>query len=171
MALIASVFLGVFASLSKESGVVAFVLIVVYLHGLRHYSAAISPKRWVWVGTLVCVSLVLAHLVFFVCAGFGTNTTFYPMPWQHPLAYAGRLLTLGAIAPMSFVGLFPTDYLTLLPQYALSAALLCLIPGAVLCRTVWNKVKGHPSTWFWIAWIVVTLLPQGAPPTSDRLLF
>jgi hypothetical protein len=93
------------------------------------------------------------------------------MPWQHPLAYAERLFTLSAIAPMSFIGMFPTDLFSLQPQHAFPAALLCLVPGAVLCRTIWNKVKGFPSTWFWIAWIVVTLLPQGSPPTSDRLLF
>jgi len=171
MALTAAVFLGVLACLSKESGVAAFVLIVVYLHGLRRTSAALAPARWVWTGTLVCAALALAHLTFFVSAGFGTNTTFYPMPWQHPLAYTERLFTLSAIAPMSFIGMFPTDLLSLQPQYGLPAALLCLIPGAVLCRTIWNHVKGFPSTWFWIAWIVVTLLPQGSPPTSDRLLF
>ncbi len=171
MALTAAVFLGVLACLSKESGVAAFVLIVVYLHGLRRTSAALAPARWVWTATFVCAALALAHLTLFVSAGFGTNTTFYPMPWQHPLAYAERLFTLGAIAPMSFIGMFPTDFLSLQPQYALPAALLCLVPGVVLCRTIWNHVKGFPSTWFWIAWIAVTLLPQGAPPTSDRLLF
>jgi len=171
IALTAAVFLGVLACLSKESGVAAFVLIVVYLHGLRRTSAAMAPSRWVWTGTLVCAALALVHPVLFVSAGFGTNTTFYPMPWQHPLAYAERLFTLSAIAPVSFIGMFPTDLLSLQPQYALPAALLCLVPGVVLCRTIWNQVKGFPSTRFWIAWIVVTLLPQGAPPTSDRLLF
>lgn len=171
MALSAAVFLGVLACLSKESGIAAFVLIVVYLHGLRRSSAAMASARWVWTGTLVCVALAFAHLTLFVSAGFGTNTTFYPMPWQHPYAYAERLFTLSAIAPVSFIGMFPTDLLSLQPQFGLPAALLCLIPGAVLCRTIWKYVKDFPSTWFWIVWIVVTLLPQGAPPTSDRQLF
>lgn len=169
-ALIAAVFLGVLACLSKESGVAAFVLIAVYLHGMRRTSSPL-PSRWVWAATLICLTLALAHLAFFVSAGFGTNTTFYPMPWRHPFAYAERLLILMSIAPLSWIGFFPTDYLSLHPQYALPAALICLLPSAVVCRVVWKYVRGFPGAWFWLTWIVVTILPQGAPPTSDRLLF
>lgn len=169
--LAAAVLLGILACLSKESGVAAFVLIAVYLHGLRRTASPPPPARWVWAGTLICASLALAHLILFVSAGFGTNTTFYPMPWQHPLAFAERLLVLSAVAPLSFVGLFPTDILSLQPQYALPVALICLIPSAVICRVFWKHVRGFPGTWFWLAWIVTTILPQGAPPTSDRLLF
>ncbi len=171
MALSTALLLAILACLSKESGVAAFVLIAVYLHGFRHSSSAATPAGWVWTGTLVCALFALTHLFLFVSAGFGTNTTFYPMPWQHPLAFAERSLILCAIAPLSFIGVFPTDILSLQPQYAVPAALICLVPSAVICRVVWRHVRDCPSTWFWISWIVVTILPQGAPPTSDRLLF
>ena len=163
--------LAICACLAKESGVAAFVLIAITLQMMRHASPESVDARWVWIGTVVCMAAAGAHLILFVSAGYGTNTTFYPMPWKNPAAYAERLFILTAIAPLSFIGFMPTDLLSLIPRLVLPAALLCIVPGVLLARAVWKAVRGVPLAWFWVVWIVVTVLPQGSPPISDRLLF
>lgn len=169
-AAVIAVVLGIGAVLSKESGIAAFVLIPLFFHHTeRQVRGGAKPK--VVPLAAVCMILAAIYLGAYIATGRGTQTAFYPMPWNEPAAFISRLLILIAVAPLSFLGYAPVDVLSLLPQLAVYAGILCVIPGALLCAAVWKRVRPHPAAALWLAWMVVTILPQGTPPTSDRLLF
>lgn len=157
--------------LSKESGIVAFVLIPLILYWFNRNSDDPRDRRQTVVTTVICAFLAVAYLAAYVGFGYGTTTIFYPAPWTDPVTFLTRLSILAALAPLSFIGYAPVDILGLAPHLAIPSALLCAIPGLWLCIAVSRRVRNHPTAWLWAGWLLLTVLPQGTPPTSDRLLF
>lgn len=168
---VAAVGCAVASVLSKESGIVAFVLIPGILYWHNRNSDDPRDRRQLVVSTAICATLAASYLFAYIALGYGTTTIFYPTPWVDPVMFATRLSILLAVAPLSFIGFAPVDLLGLAPQWAVPAGLICAVPGVWLCIAVWRRVSQHPTALFWAVWIALTVLPQGTPPTSDRLLF
>ncbi len=163
--------LGICALFSKESGIGAMVLIPAFLYWFHDRPAGHAPSRITKLTALGCFFVIAAYLTAYVVAGLGTTTAFYPMPWTEPMAFGRRLLVLIALAPFSFLGVAPIDAFSLAPHLATPTGLVCAVPAVLLCTAVWRRVRLAPTSLLWVLWIVVTILPQGTPPASDRLLF
>jgi len=163
--------LGVCAMLSKESGIEAMVLIPIFLYLVHDRPGAFGLSKTTKLAAVIGLLVAAAYLSAYVAAGFGTTTAFYPMPWTQPVAFLTRLFVLIAVAPFSFLGFAPLDIFSLMPRFALPVGLLCAVPAALLCAAVWRRVRHHSAALLWVLWLLVTALPQGTPPTSDRLLF
>lgn len=163
--------LGICAMLSKESGIEAMVLIPVFLYWAHDRPSAQAPSHITKFAAIGCFVVVAVYLTAYIVAGLGTTTAFYPMPWTEPLAFGSRLLILIALAPFSFLGFAPIDAFSLAPWLAFPTGVICALPAALLCVAVWRRVRHESTSVLWVLWLVVTVLPQGTPPASDRLLF
>ena len=169
-ALALALLLGTASMLAKESGLSALVLIAWV--AWRSPTGAVdgwSPRARA-IGAGGALFLVAAYLVFFVAAGYGAHSEFYPPPWQDPLAFLGRLVILLPAAATAMLTPVTSDLLLLFPGATWPAVVVAgvvLLPVAI---AIWRAVRSHPAAPFLAVWVVCTLLPQAGAPMSDRLL-
>jgi len=163
-----SLLLAACACMAKESGITAFALIAAWLW-LRRCEGVDRPMTRS--GIALALGAALAFVLWLAWAGYGANTPFYPTPWGDPDRFLAHLTTLAGLAPFALVAPFPLDVFYIRPQL-LPVGLLLLVPiSLVLCAYVMRRARKHPAAAFLAFWFVVSLLPQGGAPLSDRLLF
>ncbi|MCZ6597782.1 MAG: hypothetical protein O7B99_09105 [Planctomycetota bacterium] len=153
------------ASLAKESGVVTFAVLALYLM----VAPGIGPTRR-RVGIAACFGIAAAWVAWLVASGYGASCLFYPTPWDEPGAFLGRLAVLLPIGPVSLSSPLPSDILFLRPSWAAPAAIACLLLAAPVTAIVLRTVRSHPAVVFLGGWLLLTLIPQAGAPISDRLL-
>lgn len=174
--------LAALAALSKESGVVAFLLLALLGQWgpRRREQPGRATKETEAVDlavanrpVLAAVSLCLtgAFVIALAAGGFGARGLFYATPWLEPELFGTRVFVLLAAAPLNLMGVFSTDLFLERPRALLMVAPLCLVLSGLVARRVWRVVVGHPFGAFLASWFVLAVLPQGGAPTSDRLLF
>ncbi|MEW6073624.1 MAG: hypothetical protein AB1726_13655, partial [Planctomycetota bacterium] len=110
------------AVLAKESGLGALALAGFFL--LRPPAGAGEGlSRRVRAGSAAAAGLLAgAYLAFFLAAGYGAASVFYPLPWSAPLAFAGRLAVLGPVGAAAMLTPIPSDLFVLYPAFAGPAA-------------------------------------------------
>lgn len=167
---VAALVLALCASLCKESGVVAFALLAVWI-GWRHRidPGVVDRARVRRALSMLAVPASL-WLVILIAGDYGSTSAFYPEPWTDPASFLARALVLFPTAFIALVSPASLDALFMAPGAAPWAA-LAAAPVAVLgCAIVWRHVRGHPAAPFLFAWIPLALAPQCGAPISDRLL-
>jgi hypothetical protein len=145
----------------KESGIAAPLLVALVFH------ACGRARRAAWIGPLASAGF----LAFYVAAGYGSRSAFYPTPWFESGLWLARLGELAVFAPLGFVAPTLFDLASfqprlLLPYLAVSAAV-----GIPLLIAVARAGRRAPRAMFFAAWVGLTLLPQAGAPPSERLLF
>lgn len=160
--------LGCTATLFKESGLVAFPLVLLRLHGLGSADAAVHPRRWSWTAGIAL--LLGTYLAGYVAAGYGTSSAMYAAPWSHPLRFAGHLTVLLTAGIASLAGPFPVDLAGLDP----AAGWPLTLAGAVACALLWRLLRkdlDHAAAPFLAATTLLALVPEAGAAPSDRLLW
>ncbi len=168
---------------SKESGLIAMPIAVLYLLLIDRRSAGESLRdgcRRVMRSPLVWVFVVLTagYVVFYVAGGYGAQSVQYLMPWSAPLGYLVRYLALIPLGLMALLLGLTTDIVFAGPElvWPVAGASVLVLAGLgyVLWRTLgptrsangWSRLAG-----FALAWTLVSLFPvAGVTPPSDRLL-
>ena len=150
------------AVLSKESGVLGFLLVPM-IYGLRQ-AGRWRPLAWTALGT------ASAYLVALVAAGFGTNSAFYLTPWREPLAYARRTLLLFAAGLPDLALPYPLDLIPIHTGAARILPVLGLVLGCLLVALVARLGRGGSKRGFLTIWLVCAIALQGSAPPSSRLL-
>jgi hypothetical protein len=162
-----SLLLAACACLAKESGVTAFALIAAWLW-LRRREGTNRETR---VGIALSLGSALAFVLWLAWAGYGANTPFYPTPWGDASLFLRRLGILAGLAPFALAAPFPLDLFYIRPEL-LPFGLAILVPvSLVLGVYVMGLTRGHPARVFLALWFLLSILPQGGAPLSDRLLF
>lgn len=155
------------AMLCKESGVVAPVLVALWLVLDARRRGDLRSSR---APVLACAGLAGLWLAYLLGAGYGTHSRFYPTPWGEPrewLAQLGVLVPTGALAMLSP---FSPEPLLLHPEWTapcVALSVLVVVPVAVLA---WRAARALPFAPLLAAWPLLTLLPRAGAPPSDRLL-
>lgn len=150
--------LAALAALSKESGVVAFALVALCV-GRRSPAAALAS-----------LLAGAAYGAAVITAGYGAESVFYATPWGDPGQYAGRLARLVTVGGLGLVTPLASDLITFSPQLTLPLAAVGVALLVPLGAWVRRRVRGQPAAAFLAAWLGLSILLQGSPPASDRLL-
>jgi hypothetical protein len=152
--------LGLGAALGKESGSFAWLVAAMALHarGSRRAAAA---------GAL----LFVAHLACLALGGFGTRSLLYATPWTDPARFLSNVLTLASAGVLSLLGPLPLDLLGLLPALRAPLVVAGIVLGWPLAVWIARRAPSGPARRLLLAWIALTLLPQGSVVAADRLLF
>jgi hypothetical protein len=169
--LVAALALAILASLAKETGLSAFVLIIVCLWWLRRRADVFVPRRWVTTGSIASLSLAGLYGAFFLSRGYGVNGVFYVVPWGDPIGFLRRLGELATKGALSLVGPFSVDLFSFVPHGTLICVILFFALIVPFGWFLWRQVKSHPAAGFLAAWILITIVLQAGAPPSDRLLF
>lgn len=159
---------------SKESGIVAFPLIALYLllfeprsqsETARQAILRLLRTRVLWTFAL----LTAAYLTFFLAAGYGTRSVIYPAPWSVPGEFLARLVVLVPVGLLSLFFGFVADIIPGNPQWAFPAvgAAVVLVPAAGL--VLFRVVRLTPLSAFAAGWVVLSLLVEAGGDISDRL--
>ncbi len=159
---------------SKESGIVAFPLVALYLllldspapsESIRSAARRVarSPTFWIF--------LVLAggYLSTYVAAGYGANSLFYLTPWKDTPAFLVQLAVMLPIALLSLLFGFPSDIMPFYPHligYLVAAAVPIL---AFAVYHVLRLTDRSRLACFALGWIVLSVLPSACVLMSDRL--
>lgn len=169
--LVAALVLAILASLAKETGVTAFGLIVAYLWWLRRRADVSVPQRWVMTGSIGSLLLAGLYGAFLLSRGYGTNCVFYAMPWSDPILFLRNLGELVTKGGLSLVGPFSVDAIIFVPHGGLICVIVFFALIVPFAWFLWRQVRAHPGAGFLAAWTLITVVPQGGAPPSDRLLF
>jgi hypothetical protein len=148
------------ATLSKESGVVAFLFVAAIVH----------VRGWPKLARLALVAVV-AELAFLAAAGYGTRSLFYATPWHAPLRTLVNLAELVSGGVLALLGPIPLDLVTLLPAAGLVLLVLGVLVGWPLAARIVRSVPPGHARVLLAAWTVFFLLPQAGAAPADRLLF
>jgi hypothetical protein len=153
--------LGLASALSKESGVAALALVALFLvwHARRPVARAALP-----------LVLAAVYLIAYLACGFGARTPFYPTPWSDPARFAGNLALLLPGSVPSLCGLFSLDLAFLLDEQRPYLIVAALVLAGLIVAAAWPVLRRCDAAPLWLGWWLVTLLPQGSAPPSDRLL-
>ncbi len=121
--------------------------------------------------SLVAAGLAATFLAFFVLAGYGVKSLFYPTPWGEPSLWLEHLGTMLVAGPASLLAPFPIDVLmaapaTFWPGMACAVLVLCLVGPAWV-----RAARATPYGFFLASFALFSLLPQASALPSDRLLF
>jgi len=160
--------LAVLAALCKESGIVAFPLVAAGLLAARHAGRFRRPA-WADVGMITALLLAVAHLAFLALAGYGTKSLFYASPWGDPVRFATQLGINASTGMLSLASPFPSDLVAIMPALVPGAVALSVVVVVPLAVWIWRAAADHPTRGLLGLWCVLSVLPQGAPPPSDRL--
>lgn len=173
-AALAGVGLAALATLSKESGVVALLLVALVLDSRGRVAEGVERARLRRTAGLA-VALVVAWAAVFVLGGYGTRSAYYATPWIDPLRSLEHLALLVAGGMLSVLGPFSLDATAAFPEHRLAVslafALTGLAVGIPLTRRVAHAVGGHPRMAWMATWLVLALLPRCAVLPGERLLF
>lgn len=166
-----SLVLAALATGSKESGVVAFALVGVYLALEARRTEEGELRRKALAGAVLSVALGATYVVGLAVAGYGTSSLFYATPWHQPVRYLGRLGILFSAGPLSLLAPVSLDYVSLAPQVKLLLGALGLAVTIPLAWVMARRIRCHPAAPLLVAWLVLALAVEGTAPSSDRLLF
>jgi len=161
--LAAALALSLGACLSKESGVVAPLLVAVVL-----WRSGSTRAR---AGAGAAVALAMAYVAVLLAAGYGARSDFYLTPWGEPVQFAQRALQLTVLSSLSVFGPFPVDAPMFFGELLVPWTVVALVVGTWLSSAVWRSAANWPERGLFASWFVLTLLPQGGAFPSDRLLF
>ncbi len=145
---------------AKESGVSA-LLLVAYLFARERNRVAAS----------IAALIALGYVAALLCAGYGTHSVFYLMPWHAPFEYAARVGAMTVLGTLSACGPFPVDVPVFFPALFVPWFTVALALGALVVRSAARVARDLPSATFFALWGALTLLPQAGASPSDRLLF
>lgn len=158
------------AALSKESGIVGFLLVALAAlwpgPSERAAERSAARRRIAVLGVLLAVG----YVAVFVALGYGTRSAFYATPWDQPVRYLGHLALLTASAALSFVTPLSADMVLVAPIMATVLLVGGVVVGAPLWAWIGTRVCRTQAAAFLGLWMVLTLLPEGGAPPSDRLL-
>jgi len=146
------------ATLSKESGVCALLLVAGLCWRDRRGAA------------LAAAALVVVYAAAFLGLGYGTNNQLYASPVDAPGRFLGRLLSL---VPYSATALFTplmTDAQTFVPGMRAPLLVVGGVTLAVVVPLLWRHPRAHPAAPLLLAWWTLSAAPQAGAPMSDRLL-
>ena len=175
-ALFGALLLAACATLSKESGVLAFLLVAWVLAGAARARPPGGERRALAAGACASGLAVPLWLAFLALAGYGTNSLFYATPWSDPLRFLSNLGVLSTGGTLALAGPFPLDVVVALPQSRLVVVALGLALGVPLVVWVARTLARLPANERSAAtsltlWTLVFLLPQASAAPGDRLLF
>lgn len=148
------------AALSKESGVMSFVVVAALLVARGRARVAVLP-----------LAIAAAYVVALAAAGFGTSSGFYATPWRDPAAFASNLVVLFTAGATSLVVPLPLDVVSFAPQVRWPLSIAGAVFVAVLGTWIARVVRGRPGAGILALWAALMLVPQGSAPPSERLLF
>ena len=180
-ALVLALVYAALAALSKESGVVAFVLVGAALLRSGYATRGQQPppepdrhrarRRLAGLGIALCIALALAHVSWLMSAGFGTRGIFYRTPWVDPSAFLGRAGILASVGLVSLASPLPLGLPSLHPELLWPSIALCIVVLAAALPWLARRLAGQPAVGFLGLWVAALLLPQAAAPPDERLLF
>jgi hypothetical protein len=162
--------LAALATGSKESGVVAFVLVGLYLALEAYRVENKSYRRRAIAGAVLFLSLGAAYVVGLAVAGYGTTSLYYATPWQQPIRYLGRLTVLFSAGPLSLLAPVSLDYVNAVPQTRFVLGATGLAVTTVLACFMVKRIRRHPAVPMLVGWLLFSLGVEGAALPSDRLL-
>jgi len=183
-ALIASLAALVLAFLSKESAVVAPVLIVLMTWlmprgrcvELSHTSlsslrVSVTGLLQNWASWLPAIVLLAVYLVIYRLLGFGgLNSGIYIDPLAHPGRYMARLAEHLPIMWLATLSPVPPSLPMFVPELESLAALVGAIVFIVWVLGLWSMRRNGVLIWA-VAVYILALLPQMATGASERGLY
>lgn len=160
---------------SKESGLAAFPLIVVYLaayecrdagDGWRTVVARLMRSRVLWLFAV----LTAAYLLFYIADGHGARSLHFAAPWPNPVAYLGRLAIMLPVGLYSLFLGFSPDLLPARPEYVFPVLIASFVVLSPLFYILFRTVGFTSISVLAIGWALCSIVLVGGAEASDRLL-
>ncbi len=159
------------ATLSKESGVVAFALVALLLVIQGGETREPRSRRRSIGAASLALALAFAHLIALAAFGFGTRSLFYATPWSEPGRFVEGIARLSTLGILSLAGPLPLDALWMTGANLDLLALAAALPALGLVVWISRRVGANASSLPLAALLFFGLVPEGSAPLSDRLLF
>ena len=161
------------ACLSKETGIIALPIMVLYLLTVDPEATLRNPVReclrvlrapalWLF----VAVATVGAAL--YVRAGFGTTSAAHLTPWQD---FSAFLSGLALALPQAVLSLFfgvPVDITMARPELAGALAGGGMVAMVALLVMLWRYARPWPVVLLAAGWVLLALVPASVVMASDR---
>ncbi|MEO0653080.1 MAG: hypothetical protein AAFZ65_20560, partial [Planctomycetota bacterium] len=172
------------ATLSKESGVLFFPLLVWALASRpgpadrTQGSHARRGMRWRALAAALALGSLALYPILWTVTGHGSTSLYYPVPWQEPALVLERATLLFSAGLASLVSPLSLDLIVFQPGHALTRATVAigLLTAATLGVLLRMPTAGRgpeparsPDR-FLAVWLLLTLAAQAPAPPSDRLL-
>lgn len=148
------------ALLSKESGIAVPLVcsVLCWRRGARGAAATFA-------------GLALGYVAWFVAAGNGSHSLFYPTPWGDPGGFLRNLAVLLVPGMLALVLQAPIDLLTMHPEATLPVLAVSLALFVPFARAVARGVRTWPAAWSFAMFGLFALAPQAGSPPSERLYY